>query len=68
MQSNNVISEKINENKQKDFFTEIYLIPNPDDEKVCERKWTMLHDQAMDSFPIKTPVKAILFFVKFLKI
>ncbi|CAG9535345.1 unnamed protein product [Cercopithifilaria johnstoni] len=56
VQSNGMISEKINEDKERNYFTEIYVIPNPKDEKVCERKWTILHDQAMDSFPIKTPI------------
>ncbi|VBB25720.1 unnamed protein product [Acanthocheilonema viteae] len=56
VESNGMTSEKINEDKQKNHFTEIYLIPDPEDEKICKRKWTVLHDQAMDSFPIKTPI------------
>lgn len=60
-------SEKINSDKQRNYFTEVYVIPDPEDEGVCERKWTVLHDQAMDSFPIKTPVKIYLLFAKFLK-
>lgn len=62
MQDNDKPSKKVNEDKQRHYFTEICLIADPEEEKACERKWTVLHDQAMDIFPIKTPVKTCLLF------
>uniref|UniRef100_A0A0R3S3B5 Notch n=1 Tax=Elaeophora elaphi TaxID=1147741 RepID=A0A0R3S3B5_9BILA len=58
--SNDMISEKVSEKKQRHYFTEIYVIPDPEDEKIFEKKWIVLHDQAMDSFPIKTPINKSL--------
>ncbi|VDM94578.1 unnamed protein product, partial [Onchocerca ochengi] len=54
-QNNGISFEKINENKDGKYFIEVYMIPDSEDENIDERKWTILHDQAMDIFPIKTP-------------
>uniref|UniRef100_A0AAF5Q282 EGF-like domain-containing protein n=2 Tax=Wuchereria bancrofti TaxID=6293 RepID=A0AAF5Q282_WUCBA len=56
IQNNGIPSKKVNEDKQKHHFIEVCVIPDPEEEKVCERKWTVLHTQAMDSFAIKTPI------------
>ncbi len=67
IQSNGIPSKKVNEDEQKHHFIEVCVIPDPEEEKICKRKWTVLHTQAMDSFAIKTPVKthSLLYFFFF---
>lgn len=62
IQSDIVLDKKFNEYGQMDHFMEISVIPDPEKEVVRERKWTTLHSQAMELFPIRIPVEAFVFF------
>uniref|UniRef100_A0A1I7VL43 Notch n=1 Tax=Loa loa TaxID=7209 RepID=A0A1I7VL43_LOALO len=60
MQDDGIPSKKVDDHEQRHHFIEVCVIPDPEEEKICERKWTVLHDQAIDSFPIKTPINRSL--------
>ncbi|KAM3718302.1 Neurogenic locus notch [Dirofilaria immitis] len=65
MEHNGIVIQKINEDKEGKYFTEIYMISqHSNDDKMIERKWTILHEQAMDILPIKTPIDKSLINIK----